>query len=74
MRIFIKTPFAHAENIDHCKQDKDRCNGDDAECHADAVAPHALLTGMKIAGIAMVAVVATTIASTMRNFTRPSTA
>ena len=53
---------------------KDRCNGDDAQCHADAVTAHALLARPKIAGVAVVAIIATAVASAVRNFPWASTA
>src|SRR5579864_1791850 len=74
MRVFIKTALAHAENVDHGQQDKDCRYGDDAERHADAVTAHALLARPKIVGVTVVAIIATTKAAAMRNFSRPTTA
>src|SRR5579859_670081 len=72
MRVFIKAPLAHAENVDHGQQDKNRRNGDDAQRHANAVAAHALLARSKIAGVAVIAIIATAKAAAMRDFAWPS--
>ena len=74
MRVLIKTPFTHAKNINHGQQDENGCYGDDAQRHTDPVTAHALLARPKIAGVTVVAIIATAEAATMRNFAGSSTA